>query len=225
MYYVYRLVDPRNGKTFYIGKGSGNRAYVHQAFRDSNKNPHKDNTIRKIHSAGLEVVVEFEYENIMEEDRAYLLEEELIQSIGVENLTNICVGSNPPSQKGRTFVMSEETKAKLSKAHKGKKKNYDVWQKGKTKETDARLAAMAKKRSETGNEHQRGVKRKDQTVEKIKKALTGRSMTEEQIKKMSKAKKGRTWEEIYGEEGAKKRREALRQKRLRTAGMEDIVLN
>ena len=23
-YYVYRLIDPRNGKTFYVGKGKGN---------------------------------------------------------------------------------------------------------------------------------------------------------------------------------------------------------
>ena len=23
-YYVYRLIDPRNGETFYVGKGKGN---------------------------------------------------------------------------------------------------------------------------------------------------------------------------------------------------------
>ena len=27
--YVYRLIDPRNGKTFYIGRGRGNRVFAH----------------------------------------------------------------------------------------------------------------------------------------------------------------------------------------------------
>jgi len=26
--YVYRLIDPRNGETFYVGKGKGNRVFV-----------------------------------------------------------------------------------------------------------------------------------------------------------------------------------------------------
>mgnify|MGYP001558540010 CR=1 FL=1 len=30
MFYVYRLVDPRDGKPFYIGKGSRNRINVHE---------------------------------------------------------------------------------------------------------------------------------------------------------------------------------------------------
>jgi hypothetical protein len=27
--YVYRLIDPRNGHTFYVGKGKGNRVFQH----------------------------------------------------------------------------------------------------------------------------------------------------------------------------------------------------
>ena len=28
-YYVYRLVDPRNGQTSYVGKGKNNRVFAH----------------------------------------------------------------------------------------------------------------------------------------------------------------------------------------------------
>lgn len=28
-FYVYRLIDPRNGNTFYVGKGKGNRVFAH----------------------------------------------------------------------------------------------------------------------------------------------------------------------------------------------------
>ena len=28
-YYVYRLIDPRNGQTFYVENGKGNRVFQH----------------------------------------------------------------------------------------------------------------------------------------------------------------------------------------------------
>jgi hypothetical protein len=28
-WYVYRLIDPRNGETFYVGKGKGDRLFQH----------------------------------------------------------------------------------------------------------------------------------------------------------------------------------------------------
>jgi hypothetical protein len=35
--YVYRLIDPRNGETFYVGRGVGNRVFEHAKFADINK--------------------------------------------------------------------------------------------------------------------------------------------------------------------------------------------
>lgn len=226
MYYVYKLIDPRDNKIFYVGKGSGDRAYVHQIFRDSNKNNHKDNKIRQIQSEGSDVIVEFEYTGLTDEQEAYDLETALIESIGIDNLTNICMGSNPPSRKGSTLVFTEQHKKNLSKALKGKKKSTPPWNKGKTTQNDKRVAQSAEKRSQVGNCHQIGKKRNPKTIEKIKEKLTGRKMTAEQKSKMKKAKKGKTWEEIYGVEGARERRDRLKEKKqLRTAGMEDIVIS
>lgn len=80
------------------------------------------------------------------------------------------------------------------------------WNKGKTKSNNQKLANMAKKRKIHGNPHQIGSKHTKERVDKIKQALTDRSMEQHQITKMKTAKTGKTWEEIYGIEGAQLKR-------------------
>ena len=116
-YYVYQLVDPRNNKPFYIGKGNGNRAYQHSKLKDGNKNPYKDRKIKSILKENLEIVVEFLYNDLTDEDTAYKLEAQIIEQIGIENLTNLVKDRIPPSKKD--WSPSKQTLAKRSQSLKG----------------------------------------------------------------------------------------------------------
>lgn len=79
-YHVYLLIDPRNNKPFYIGKGFHARAYSHvtEAHKDSSKwtNPYKCRKILKILSTGRKLKYQFLFCD--KEETAYKLERELI---------------------------------------------------------------------------------------------------------------------------------------------------
>ena len=55
-HYVYRLIDPRNGETFYVGRGIGNRVFDHaQGEIQEDSLSEKMARIREIHLAGFNV--------------------------------------------------------------------------------------------------------------------------------------------------------------------------
>ena len=56
--YVYRLIDPRNGETFYVGKGQSNRVFAHIHAEQNLEGDELDNKlkrIREIRLAGFDV--------------------------------------------------------------------------------------------------------------------------------------------------------------------------
>ena len=95
-YYVYGLIDPRNNKIFYIGKGTGNRVFEHE--RESLNNPNNENlklkTISDIKAAGFEVEKIIINSNLTEPE-AFAAEAALINVFNYitnDGLTNIASG-------------------------------------------------------------------------------------------------------------------------------------
>lgn len=94
-YYVYRLIDPRNGQTFYVGKGKDNRVFAHandalncDLNKDEDTVSLKLNTIRNIKREGLEVIYLI-HRYGLDEDTAYEVESAVIDCFqGLTNLVN-----------------------------------------------------------------------------------------------------------------------------------------
>ncbi|MDM1299746.1 hypothetical protein HXZ94_14715 [Empedobacter falsenii] len=96
-YYVYMLLDPRDNKPFYIGKGKDNRIFNHLncALSESDSNNDKFETIRSIVDSG-NVVSHVIVRHGLSEDEAYQIEASLIDSFTYCGLflSNIVVGHN-----------------------------------------------------------------------------------------------------------------------------------
>lgn len=90
-FYVYQLIDPRDNSPFYIGKGSGNRIDSHEKAAARGERSRKCDRIRAIKADGL-CVRKVKVALYCDEQEAYDHETRLIDSIGLENLTNVMRG-------------------------------------------------------------------------------------------------------------------------------------
>lgn len=98
-FYVYELFDPRDGATFYVGKGRHHRISNHTTEAKAGKRGQKCAKIREIiasgHEIGRRIVAYF-----ADEADALNFEIDLIASYGGTNLTN----GTPGGEGGRTHV-------------------------------------------------------------------------------------------------------------------------
>ena len=84
-WYVYRLIDPRTGETFYVGKGKGDRLFQHAkgalaASKDEDKADLKYQRIKDITAAGIEVSHVIHRHGIDTESIAFQIEAALIDA-------------------------------------------------------------------------------------------------------------------------------------------------
>lgn len=84
-WYVYRLIDPRNGETFYVGKGRGDRIFQHAkgalaASKDEDAVDLKFQRIKDVAAAGLEVAHVIHRHGIEDENGAFQVEAALIDA-------------------------------------------------------------------------------------------------------------------------------------------------
>ncbi len=97
-YYVYALIDPRDGRIFYIGKGCGNRVFQHcMAAIQEEEDSLKLNLIREIIASG-EEVGHYILRHKLSEHEAFQIESVLIDFLTYDRfntsrvLTNIVCG-------------------------------------------------------------------------------------------------------------------------------------
>lgn len=108
-YYVYALKDPRSSpaKPFYIGKGTGSRAYDHLVTPDRTR---KSSRIAEIQNAGLTPLVSILVDNLSETE-ALRIEAEFISAFGTEEtgglLTNAVVPTGLGAKKRNSIIVPQ----------------------------------------------------------------------------------------------------------------------
>jgi hypothetical protein len=92
-FYIYALIDPRDLKPFYVGKGTSARRFNHMKNIPNSTVGPKGQRIAEIVEAGFTVqpAVLSWHET---EEEAYEAERKKIAEIGLENLTNKAIGGN-----------------------------------------------------------------------------------------------------------------------------------
>jgi hypothetical protein len=108
-YYVYAIKDPRSSpaKPFYVGKGTGSRAYDHLVMSDQSR---KYARIKDITEAGARPLIDILVEDLTEA-QALRLEAELISAFGTEEtgglLTNAVVPAGLGGKKRDRIVVPQ----------------------------------------------------------------------------------------------------------------------
>lgn len=111
-WYVYRLIDPRYGNTFYVGKGKDNRVFAHMrgevaAADDDELLSNKLRQLREIRMAGLEVIHIIHRHGLPDEKTAYEVEAALIDAWICPYISRHLLSLNPLLARCRRYSRGE----------------------------------------------------------------------------------------------------------------------
>lgn len=206
--YVYKLINDITGE-YYFGYRYKNVSLGLMPEDDLGKVYLTSSKYIKhrFHEFRIEILALFFHEN-----DAYDYEQDLISHHIKDSL---CLNKHYQKRNGngkfKHDVPHRDESKKKMEGPRGKinriKPGHTAWNKGLNKDSDPRMMKTSEKRKAHGNPHQIGMKYSDDHCANIAKSLTGLEMKSESRERMRNAKNGKTWEEIFGVDGAKKRRE------------------
>ncbi len=168
-FYVYAHRRADDGRVFYIGKGSGRRAWVTRR-----RNPFWTNTAYK-HGLAVEILA-----SGLSCDEALSMEIAKIAEIGIDRLCNLTVGGEGASG----YVMSEENRRLLSLRLTGREVSIETREKISSANSGRKRSAEAVMRHA---ESIRGRKLSPEHIEKIRAGNVGKVFSAESREKISKA--------------------------------------
>ena len=97
-FYVYLLIDPRDGEVFYVGKGTGDRCFqhlkqAHHTKANATAEFGRLDRIRGIEAAGYETRIEV-LRHGLDAETAYAVEAAAIDLLNLADLTNLVTGTH-----------------------------------------------------------------------------------------------------------------------------------
>jgi group I intron endonuclease len=204
---IYKIVNIVNRKT-YVGSSRNLKARKLQHFCALRKGDHPNSHLQRAFNKQEESSFIFEIIEFCEASAATLIEREkhhILAMRSCDKSFGYNIRSDPSSNSG--IVPSDETRKKISQAHKGKKLSEEtkakmrgriVSEETRQKLREARVGYVPPRESVLrGAEKRRGKKHSDEHNKKIGAAQIGKKVTDETRRKISDAKKGAIFSEEH----------------------------
>jgi hypothetical protein len=179
-FYVYCYAEPGKDHPFYIGKGSGERAYDHLRPSNLKRRSRMATKLRGMLRDGISAAIEFLHVSLAEPD-AFALERVLIAKWGRLDLGSGCLCNHTDGGEGGSNT-SQETRQRLSAAAKGRPKSPDAIRRSAESRRGQKRSPEQCKRNSAA---QQGKTLSAETRVKMSAARTGLKASPETLKKLS----------------------------------------